>query len=166
MSARLVAVVGAGVAGLACAQRLRASGRTVVVFDKGRRPGGRVSTRRHDGLQFDHGAQFFTARDPRFVQLVMRCEDQGQVARWGGPFATLAAGYLGDDPRAKMRVEVPRGAALQQLADKVRAFDRRSRCGPWAVDALRAIARQLDQERRQLREALERLAQLIDESLS
>lgn len=48
--------------------------------------------------------------------------------------------YLGDDPRAKMRAEVPRGAALQQLADKVRAFDRRSRCGPWAVDALRAIA--------------------------
>ena len=34
------------------------------------------------------------------------------------------------------------------------------------LDALRAIARQLDQERRQLREALERLAQLIDESLS
>jgi len=99
VSARLVAVVGAGVAGLACAQRLRASGRTVVVFDKGRRPGGRVSTRRHDGLQFDHGAQFFTARDPRYVQLVMRCEDQGQVARWGGPFATLAKGYLGDDPR-------------------------------------------------------------------
>ena len=34
------------------------------------------------------------------------------------------------------------------------------------IEGVRAIARQLDQERRQLREALERLAQLIDESLN
>ena len=100
MSARLVAVVGAGVAGLACAQRLRAAGRHVVVFDKGRRPGGRVSTRRQGGLQFDHGAQFFTARDPRFVEVVARCEAEGAIARWSGPFATLQGGVRGGDPRA------------------------------------------------------------------
>ena len=100
MSARLVAVVGAGVAGLACARRLRAAGRHVVVFDKGRRPGGRVSTRRQGGLQFDHGAQFFTARDPRFLGVVARCEERGSVARWPGPFATLQQGFRGDDPRA------------------------------------------------------------------
>jgi len=46
----------------------------------------------------------------------------------------------GEDPRAAMRAAVPRGAGLRDLAEKVRAFDRRSRCGPWAVDALRAIA--------------------------
>ena len=99
MSSRLVAVIGAGVAGLACAQRLRAAGRHVVVFDKGRRPGGRVSTRRQDGRQFDHGAQFFTARDPRFAEVVARSEVAGAVARWAGPFATLRRGARGEDPR-------------------------------------------------------------------
>ena len=99
MSVRLVAVVGAGVAGLSCAQRLRRAGRHVVLFDKGRRPGGRVSTRRAEQLRFDHGAQFFTARDPRFAELVARLERDGAVARWQGPFATLRDGERGDDPR-------------------------------------------------------------------
>lgn len=99
MSASRVAVIGAGVAGLACAQRLRRAGRDVVVFDKGRRPGGRVSTRRSGGLQFDHGAQFFTARDPRFVEVVRSWVADGAAARWTGPFATLERGQRGEDPR-------------------------------------------------------------------
>lgn len=99
MSARLVAVVGAGVAGLACAQRLRTAGRHVVVFDKGRRPGGRVATRRAGDLRFDHGAQFFTARDPRFAEVVAQAEAAGAVVTWGGPFATLQRGVRGEDPR-------------------------------------------------------------------
>lgn len=99
MSAKLVAVIGAGVAGLACAQRLQRAGRHVVVFDKGRRPGGRVSTRRSGGVQFDHGAQFFTARDPRFAAVVQRLERDGAVAPWAGPFTTLEAGTRGADPR-------------------------------------------------------------------
>lgn len=100
MSVRLVAVVGAGIAGMSCARRLRQAGRHVVLFDKGRRPGGRVSTRRADVMRFDHGAQFFTARDPRFAELVAELERDGAVARWQGPFATLRAGERGDDPRA------------------------------------------------------------------
>lgn len=99
MSAPLVAIIGAGVAGLACARRLRQAGRHVVLFDKGRRPGGRVSTRRAEDLRFDHGAQFFTARDPRFAELVMQLERDGAVARWRGPFATLQGGVRGEDPR-------------------------------------------------------------------
>ncbi|MEC7724229.1 MAG: FAD-dependent oxidoreductase [Planctomycetota bacterium] len=101
MSAKLIAVIGAGVAGLACAQRLRQAGRHVVVFDKGRRPGGRVSTRRAGCVQFDHGAQFFTARDPRFEAQTRRWEADGVVAKWAGPFATLTAGVRGDDPRPR-----------------------------------------------------------------
>ena len=42
-------------------------GWAVTVFDKGRGPGGRLATRRADDLRFDHGAQYFTARDPRFA---------------------------------------------------------------------------------------------------
>ena len=81
-----IAIVGAGMAGLSCATRLAALGHEIALFDKGRGPGGRMATRRveADGttLSFDHGAQYFTARDPRFVEQVARWEREGVVARW------------------------------------------------------------------------------------
>ncbi|WP_333927659.1 FAD-dependent oxidoreductase [Sphingomonas sp. LR55] len=43
-----IGIVGAGMAGLSCAQALRRQGHAVVLFDKGRGPGGRMSTRRID----------------------------------------------------------------------------------------------------------------------
>ncbi len=81
-----IAIVGAGIAGLACAQRLVASGRPCTLFDKGRRPGGRLSTRRMATLlgeaTFDHGAQYFTVRDPAFRARVEAWRDQGLAAPW------------------------------------------------------------------------------------
>lgn len=50
-----VAVIGAGVAGLACATELAAAGAQVTVFEKARGPGGRTSTRRTEAGTFDHG---------------------------------------------------------------------------------------------------------------
>jgi len=80
------AIIGAGMAGLTCARRLTAAGHGVRLFDKGRGPGGRMSARRAevDGetLHFDHGAQYFTARDERFVRQVEEWEADGLVARW------------------------------------------------------------------------------------
>ncbi len=55
------AIVGAGVAGLACAQDLQAAGVRVTVYEKARGPGGRTSTRRNGALRFDHGAQVLDA---------------------------------------------------------------------------------------------------------
>ncbi|MEY2842360.1 MAG: hypothetical protein RI920_397, partial [Pseudomonadota bacterium] len=43
-----IAIVGAGLAGLSCAQALVQAGHTVHVFDKSRGPSGRMSTRRAD----------------------------------------------------------------------------------------------------------------------
>ncbi|MFK7742499.1 MAG: NAD(P)/FAD-dependent oxidoreductase [Planctomycetota bacterium] len=109
-----IAVIGAGIAGIACAQALQAAGRSVVLFDKGRSAGGRAATRRQNERRFDHGAQFFTARDNRFAAVVRRLEAQGSVARWSAPFRTLAAGQWGDDPRpgAVRYVGVPGMSAL------------------------------------------------------
>ncbi len=56
-----VAVIGAGVTGLALAERLVQSGRSVTVFDKGRGLGGRIATRRTPYGLFDHGAPRFDA---------------------------------------------------------------------------------------------------------
>jgi len=81
-----VAIVGAGIAGLACADRLRDSGIATVLFDKARGPGGRMSTRRVETAagtaHIDHGAQFFTVRNPAFRAQVSSWEALGLVARW------------------------------------------------------------------------------------
>jgi predicted NAD/FAD-dependent oxidoreductase len=77
-----IAIVGGGIAGLSCATALQHAGFEVSVFDKGRVPGGRMSTRRGEGWQCDHGAQFFTAHDPDFRAEVARWERAGAAAPW------------------------------------------------------------------------------------
>lgn len=100
-----VVVVGAGMSGLACACVLERRGHRVRVFDKARGPGGRMSTRRAATWRFDHGAQYFTVRDPRFRRQVDAWCRGGIVARWDGTIAVLGdraarprdAGGPGDD---------------------------------------------------------------------
>ena len=65
-----VAIVGAGMAGLAAARTLVDRGARVVLFDKGGSVGGRCATRGQDLGGFDHGAQRFSARSERFATLV------------------------------------------------------------------------------------------------
>lgn len=77
-----IAIVGAGLAGLACARRLRAAGLAVQLFDKGSAPGGRIATRRREDSSFDHGAQYFTVREPSFAAAVDVTALQGLAARW------------------------------------------------------------------------------------
>lgn len=81
-----VGIVGAGIAGLACAEGLTGRGHEVVVFDKSGGPGGWMSTRRFDTSQgeahFDHGAQYFTVRDPAFQAQVSTWVADGIVAPW------------------------------------------------------------------------------------
>lgn len=72
--------------GLSCAQALNRQSHDIILFDKGRGPGGRMSTRRFDTplreAGFDHGAQYLTARDPAFVAQVDRWAQAGHVAGW------------------------------------------------------------------------------------
>ena len=76
-----VAVVGAGRSGLICARTLQDHGFDVTVFEKSKEPGGRMATRLVDpGLSFDHGAQYFTARDPHFTRHVEAWIARGIVA--------------------------------------------------------------------------------------
>ncbi len=88
-----IVIVGAGMAGLACATALGGSGNEIVLLDKGRGPGGRMSSRRNatpvGEAQFDHGAQYFTARDAHFCQQVEHWAATGVVAPWppAGPEA-------------------------------------------------------------------------------
>ncbi len=64
--AKKIAVIGAGIAGIACARTLMQAGHQVTVFEKSRGAGGRMSTRNTEFGVFDHGTQYFTVRDARF----------------------------------------------------------------------------------------------------
>jgi renalase len=88
-----IAVIGAGLAGLSCAQALLQAGHTVHVFDKSRGPSGRMSTRRAEDdngpWQCDHGAQYFTARNPAFRAEVARWQQAGVAALWNARLASF-----------------------------------------------------------------------------
>jgi photolyase PhrII len=87
-----IAVIGAGLAGLSAARALHDHGHDVTVFDKARGPGGRTSLRRGEPWAFDHGAQYFTARDPRFRRQVAQWIETGVVERWEPRLVALEAG--------------------------------------------------------------------------
>ena len=69
-------------AGLTAARRLTAHGWRVHLVDKGCGVGGRMATRRIGDAHFDHGAQFFTVREPEFAEEVKVWEQAGVAARW------------------------------------------------------------------------------------
>ena len=99
-----IAIVGAGMAGLACAQILHGAGAQVTIFEKARRPGGRLATRRRDGFSFDHGAQYATADGAPFRAFV--ADAAGLVAPW-------------DPAAARVRwVGVPGMSAFAQAAER------------------------------------------------
>ena len=76
-------VIGAGLSGLSAAHMLQNHGQQVVVLDKGRGPGGRLSNRRFGGTVADHGAQYFTVRSEIFLKQVLDWEARGIVTAWG-----------------------------------------------------------------------------------
>ena len=85
-----IAIIGAGIGGLTLGQTL-AGQNDVVVFEKGRGVGGRMATRYAEGFAFDHGAQYFTVRDPRFAALVQPMIERGAVVPWVGAMARIGA---------------------------------------------------------------------------
>lgn len=79
---RHVAVIGAGMAGISAARVLQAAGLRVSVVDKGRKPGGRMATRRHQDGFFDHGAQFVKAKSESFQQVLYEAKSAGVMLPW------------------------------------------------------------------------------------
>ena len=108
-----LAIIGAGIAGLTAARKCHDRGLSVTVFDKGRSPGGRISSRYTDlNLRFDHGAQYFTVTDQRFEQQVGKWIEQGWGAEWTGRIVQLDAGEITDTPQQKRFVGVPTMSAI------------------------------------------------------
>jgi renalase len=101
-----IAIIGAGLAGVAAAMQLEKTGADVTVFEKSRGVSGRMSTRRSqptgamsatgansqvEQWQCDHGAQYFIATDATFRAEVSRWQSLGIAAPWYPTIAVLGA---------------------------------------------------------------------------
>ncbi|MCC5996380.1 MAG: NAD(P)-binding protein [Oceanicaulis sp.] len=87
------AVIGAGLAGAAAARALAHAGLEPALFDKGRGPGGRLSTRRAETPQgmarIDHGAQFVTAETAAFQALLDEAHGAGAARMWDARLVSI-----------------------------------------------------------------------------
>ena len=89
MTPDTVTIVGAGLAGAACAASLHAAGVPVHVVERGRAPGGRMSSPEIRGRRVDLGAAYFTVGDNDFQQIVDRWTQAGLVRPWTDTFDVI-----------------------------------------------------------------------------
>ena len=102
-------MVGAGIAGVACARALAARGHEVRVLERSRVPGGRLATRELHGRRVDTGASYFTVDDPGFQAVVDDWCARGLARPWTDTFATLGATGRGPDKTGPVRWAAPGG---------------------------------------------------------
>ena len=102
-----IGIIGAGIAGLTAANMLRDQA-DVVVCDKSRGIGGRMSTRYAGAFEFDHGAQYFTISDPDFHRLIDRISERGAAKPWRSRGLYLREGTLEADTGRPRWVGAPR----------------------------------------------------------
>ncbi len=138
-----VAIVGAGLSGLLAARELHGGGREVRLFDKARGPGGRLATRRVDEYAFDHGAQYFTVRHPRFQSEVDAWLQAGVVQRWDARLVDAGGGAMRPRSAEHARyVGAPRMSALtrflaqeRDLVTATRVTSVTAEAGGWRLHA-------------------------------
>lgn len=103
-----IAIIGAGISGLACARHLHAQGHTVTVFEKNSEVGGRMHTQQTEVGGFDHGAQFFTAISDTFKKEAASWRQAGWIAPWHGKLVQIMDGVVGPArPSSQRFVAVP-----------------------------------------------------------
>uniref|UniRef100_A0A7C9DWW7 Protoporphyrinogen oxidase n=1 Tax=Opuntia streptacantha TaxID=393608 RepID=A0A7C9DWW7_OPUST len=68
--AKKVAVVGAGISGLAAAYKLKSHGLNVTLFEADKRAGGKIRTVTKDGLIWDEGANTMTESEVEVTSLL------------------------------------------------------------------------------------------------
>lgn len=118
-----VAIVGAGVAGLACALHLHRAGVPVRVFEAAEAPGGRVRTDLVDGFRIDRGFQVLPTAYPEVRALLdlpalrLGRFAPGAWVRTGGRFARLL-----DPSRRPAALLGTLGARVMPLADQLRVL--------------------------------------------
>lgn len=75
-------IIGAGMTGLSAARVLTQKGHEVIVLDKGRGVGGRMSTRTIEQGKADHGAQYFSVKSPEFKAPIEEFTSNNITKEW------------------------------------------------------------------------------------
>ena len=126
MTARRVAVVGAGISGVAAALALRSHGIDVTVLDRGHRIGGRMATRTlrgtglpYDGRVVDIGAAYLTASEPGFRAVVDSWAARGLIREWTDTFHVSSPDGPQGVVTGPMRYAAPTG--LRSLVEDLAA---------------------------------------------
>jgi len=107
-----VAIIGAGLAGLTCAQQLQQAEYSVVVLEKSRGVGGRVATRRLDDTCADHGMRYLEAQGKLSRQLIARLCDRHFLQSWTNTVYHLDANLPNSEftlENSKIRYIAPQG---------------------------------------------------------
>lgn len=104
-----VTIVGAGMAGAACAVALQASGIAVRIVDRALAPGGRLASPVLHGRRVDVGAGYFTVRDAGLQAVVDGWAVDGLARPWTDTFAILAPDEVPTTTSGPMRWAAPGG---------------------------------------------------------
>lgn len=109
-------MLGAGIAGVACARVLVDAGHEVTILDRGRTPGGRMASRRLrdtgtacDGRIVDYGASYFTAGEDGFTSVVNDWTAGGLARAWTDTFHVYEPGGIVGVRTGPVRYAAPEG---------------------------------------------------------
>ncbi|MGY0003181.1 NAD(P)/FAD-dependent oxidoreductase [Micromonospora sp. I033] len=101
-------VVGAGIAGVACAAELARAGIPVEVRERARVTGGRMASKRFAGRPADLGAAYFTVDDPDFAAVVEEWRAAGLAREWTDTLVAYGPGGR-EEVAGPVRWAAPRG---------------------------------------------------------
>ena len=105
-----IAVIGAGMAGLVCAQQLTQAGYSVMIIDKSRGVGGRVATRRLHDTKADHGTCYLKPKGEILQRLINLLVQKGDLEVWTDNLHVKNhASPLVDNPQSSLPYIAPKG---------------------------------------------------------
>jgi renalase len=106
-----VAIIGAGIAGLVCAQQLSQAGYSVKIIEKSRGLGGRVATRRLQDTCADHGACYIKPKGEQMTRLIDLLSQHEVIRAWEGIFLekSISLSHNVTSSPAQLRYIAPQG---------------------------------------------------------
>jgi phytoene dehydrogenase-like protein len=117
-----VIVVGAGIAGLACAALLARGGARTVVVETGKRPGGQMQTVSHQGFAVDTGPLFWDAVGLPDVLDAIGADEVSVATLHPRDALRLVVAREGGSTFDPLRIPVPGGATSPSMLDAIRSL--------------------------------------------